>query len=596
MAREFFKNLPDTSTPLRAERINGLLDGEEAMGSIVVDDVECKNLFSGFRAGTYNSTTGNYDPSGAGISTNKIPVKSGETYILKGISSGNSIRILYWNDNSASTSYVTSETKTSSSSGNIITPQGNYLAIQTGANVTYSNVQLEIGSTATNYVPYRKVIKEQNGCIKEDTTFYANDFKSKNMFVPTKTNNGTNIALYQATLNMEDDEFVFTATGTAIYFGNVKAEGADYTNDRGVLIDVEGISSICYTLTNPSFNQTYITAYDSTKKSLGYVHRALSSGSYDIPAGAKYITLRFGVNNTTSGTVYRTKVQLEVGSQSTPYTPYKRTIKEENGNVKEDTTFYANDFKCKNLFNINSTPTWISGNDMTWSVSNNELTVSGKYYIGFLVDVKANTNYYMSSIRTITTSTTNTGSIRIFKSDQTSITSHNTGNFTFNTGDNTQIYIVFYSGSGSTGVVKFSNTQLEVGSEPTPYTEYKNFENEEIYSTNEMVIGRWIDGKPLYRKVVTGAVGTVSSDGTIINTSINVGISNVDTIFIKNAYVNNGNNRLFPIPYSNDNGYWIKVYPLSGANYPNLRIGCNASTFSTNPVTVIVEYTKTTDV
>lgn len=45
MAREFFKNLPDTSTPLNASRLNGLLNGNEAMGSIVVDDIKSSNLF-----------------------------------------------------------------------------------------------------------------------------------------------------------------------------------------------------------------------------------------------------------------------------------------------------------------------------------------------------------------------------------------------------------------------------------------------------------------------------------------------------------------------------------------------------------------------
>ena len=46
MAREFFKNLPDTTTPLNAQRMNAFLNGEEAMGSIVVDDIKSKNIFN----------------------------------------------------------------------------------------------------------------------------------------------------------------------------------------------------------------------------------------------------------------------------------------------------------------------------------------------------------------------------------------------------------------------------------------------------------------------------------------------------------------------------------------------------------------------
>jgi len=46
MSKEFFKNLPDTSTPLNSKRLNGLLNGNESMGSITVEDVKCKNLFN----------------------------------------------------------------------------------------------------------------------------------------------------------------------------------------------------------------------------------------------------------------------------------------------------------------------------------------------------------------------------------------------------------------------------------------------------------------------------------------------------------------------------------------------------------------------
>ena len=45
MAREFFKDLPDTTTPLTATRLNGLLDGEEVIGNIVVDSIRTKNMF-----------------------------------------------------------------------------------------------------------------------------------------------------------------------------------------------------------------------------------------------------------------------------------------------------------------------------------------------------------------------------------------------------------------------------------------------------------------------------------------------------------------------------------------------------------------------
>lgn len=316
MAKQFFKDLPDTTTPLTASRLNGLLDGEEAMGSIVVDDINGKNLANkddliiGYGL---SGNTGNISANSERNVSEFIEIKPSTEYTVSGATFASKCF------------YDNSKTFISSSGSNTFTTPSNakYLRFALSNTDSFSQMQLELGSTVTNYVEYNQPVKKTSIGVKEDTTFYANDFKCKNLFIPTKTNNGTNIALYQATLNMEDDEFVFTATGTAIYFGNIKNTGDNYADDRGILIDVEGISSISYTLTNPLFNQTYITKYDSSKKSLGYVFRALSSGSYDIPAGTKYITLRFGINNTTSGTTYRTKVQIEAGS-ATPYTPYKQ--------------------------------------------------------------------------------------------------------------------------------------------------------------------------------------------------------------------------------------------------------------------------------
>ena len=67
MAREFFKDLPNTTTPLTASRLNGLLNGDEALGSIVVDDVSCKNIFDwsvGGDAGQYLKNDGTTAYSG----------------------------------------------------------------------------------------------------------------------------------------------------------------------------------------------------------------------------------------------------------------------------------------------------------------------------------------------------------------------------------------------------------------------------------------------------------------------------------------------------------------------------------------------------
>ena len=176
--------------------------------------------------------------------------------------------------------------------------------------------------------------------------------------------------------------------------GYLNASGNVVTTDTTLsyqdrLIPVK--PSTQYTISSNTATVYRIAEYGSNG---AFIQRDLNSSartSYTITTTANtYFIKMAGTLTTILGSL-----QIEEGSTATDYVEGKKIIKEENGYVKENCTFYANDFKCKNLFNINSTPTWISGNDMTWSVSNNELTVSGKYYIGFLVDVKANTNYYM---------------------------------------------------------------------------------------------------------------------------------------------------------------------------------------------------------
>lgn len=70
MSKEFFKNLPNTSTPLNASRLNGLLNGSESMGSIVVEDVKCKNLISVGNAKKSSNATLNLDNSNEQIKLN----------------------------------------------------------------------------------------------------------------------------------------------------------------------------------------------------------------------------------------------------------------------------------------------------------------------------------------------------------------------------------------------------------------------------------------------------------------------------------------------------------------------------------------------
>ena len=89
MTKEFFKNLPDTSTPLTSSRINGFLNGKESMGDIVVEDIKCKNFFNKNNVYTniaLNDGTGTTFETTERSTTDFINVKPNSDYIFSNIS------------------------------------------------------------------------------------------------------------------------------------------------------------------------------------------------------------------------------------------------------------------------------------------------------------------------------------------------------------------------------------------------------------------------------------------------------------------------------------------------------------------------------
>lgn len=117
------------------------------------------------------------------------------------------------------------------------------------------------------------------------------------------------------------------------------------------------------------------------------------------------------------------------------------------------------------------------------------------------------------------------------------------------------------------------------------------------YSTEEQVIGEWIDGKPVYQKVVTGT--TASTTGTSIFVPMNESVKKyIDTKLLINVSgydrVANGFNNHAP------SGEFVAVYGLtnaiSDANPKNtIAVVVTRDGWTNTPFQVIVQYTKTTD-
>ncbi len=118
-------------------------------------------------------------------------------------------------------------------------------------------------------------------------------------------------------------------------------------------------------------------------------------------------------------------------------------------------------------------------------------------------------------------------------------------------------------------------------------------DNGEVYSTTEQVIGTWIDGKPLYRKVITG---NLTGETTNYNYAEFYLPTTIETLVRLNGSMKT----------NNSNAHWVKSLP---ANAIDINYFYNEGTgrtrlYGTNktemPITttsyiVIAEYTKTTD-
>lgn len=164
MAREFFKDLPNTTTPLNSARLNGLLNGEEAMGTIAVDDITSKNMIN------KNTFTLSYTYDAEGIWTfndknaisDYIKIKNNQDYTLSCNIISNAIVIHYFNSNKE----WQTRTVYQSVDEIHITNTNNYSYVRISFNyndsttITQSIIdsmyfQFEIGEVATEYVEYK---------------------------------------------------------------------------------------------------------------------------------------------------------------------------------------------------------------------------------------------------------------------------------------------------------------------------------------------------------------------------------------------------------------------------------------------------------
>ena len=109
------------------------------------------------------------------------------------------------------------------------------------------------------------------------------------------------------------------------------------------------------------------------------------------------------------------------------------------------------------------------------------------------------------------------------------------------------------------------------------------------YSTDEQVIGKWTDGKPLYRKVVE--IGSLPNNKA---QTYNHNISNMDMLTYYDLIWYDTEDNLFLKAPRIDN---LEVFVKCEINTTNIQIEAKGLDWSnrTQNAKVVLEYTKTTD-
>ena len=140
------------------------------------------------------------------------------------------------------------------------------------------------------------------------------------------------------------------------------------------------------------------------------------------------------------------------------------------------------------------------------------------------------------------------------------------------------------------------NIENSYGTSQTDTYSQEYINNVNTYSTDEIRIGTWIDGKPLYRKVFSMQMPQVSTDGTFVTSQELITSLNADTIFFEKAFfIGNpyGEISINSLPTSNPNnlsqGAFIDIYGQ------NLEIKSNRTVWNSFTAYIILNYTKTTD-
>lgn len=261
--------------------------------------------------------------------------------------------------------------------------------------------------------------------------------------------------------------------------------------------------------------------------------------------------------------------------------------------------------KGKNLLNLNVNQT---KNDVTIiSNSDGSITLNGTATADTRIDIPINLNLragtYTHSRNNITLDNTylsldnindtmlnKNSTERTFTINQN--TDYNYYVIWFGSGvafDNVTLYLQLEQGMVATGHEQYIEPKIYVKNDNDVYEEFINKEDLVNYSTGETRIGTWIDGKKLYRKVLT-YTGAIEAD-----TLFKIGmVDNVETTISMNYTIRNSNGSQWINDYANAGV--IKTFTLIMQMEDNYLYGLSTNESWSSPYLIVtIEYTKTTD-
>jgi hypothetical protein len=114
------------------------------------------------------------------------------------------------------------------------------------------------------------------------------------------------------------------------------------------------------------------------------------------------------------------------------------------------------------------------------------------------------------------------------------------------------------------------------------------------YSTEETICGNWIDGKPIYRKVIIGKLAEENGSGLLFANVSNLKIDKVINLYGNMSHKNNSTQIVFPISYNEPNKLIAAVnmyYSNETGDISYHFLNCNGL-YSGSEANVIIEYTK----